>query len=719
MRARGPTKDQESIGKSLDNNSVHKRRQELWEKQMGTNQICQGYVSNTQGSAESGIKQFLSSMRKNGSFQQIESQFRPNITENETETPNKSQLKVTDTQLLTPLQKNGQKNQTTYDILSQIYELQNRKSRNQSLLEELMRKTKQANDNLTFQRILQRKKYYKRSQRCQSVAQKEYELEQLKGQLIQVKQVQVQQIQKEQTPKQQEKLVPLLIRNDKTKSPPSKDNDRKKVQVPICKAKKIVIDDTRFWDIGFTKFIQNPSYQEINQIINFCNGIQVIPALHQKYYKLFVGRGNNHMMIKGIFNLRPQWSIANSIDDDTEINFVWTQKFIDLQPSEIKPIPQTIISEEINNWIDSQQMSLIKQAWDKIEGKSKKKLNDYNIDSPPILNNLSNQKELTQLNHQNMNIRIHNHLKGGYQLGDKKWLFHNLSEYCSEQSIDVWNYIPLTYHIHGPTDREFFNFQQTFQHLAQDKDIKNIWIIKPGEDSNRGNGIKVTNQISEIISHISQQGHTFILQKYIENPFLYQKRKFDIRGYCLITIINGVKRVYWYKKGYLRTSSSFFTLESLDNQKIHLTNDAIQNKLNGYGKFEKGNKVSYDQFQAYLIEQNKQNNTSYSFDEIYADMKALTKLATQSAIDKITNEDQILGFELYGLDFMISNNFKPMLIEFNTNPCIETGCPVLTRIITGLLENLMRFIIDPLFPAKRMGNDDFMNKNDFELLLSC
>ena len=68
---------------------------------------------------------------------------------------------------------------------------------------------------------------------------------------------------------------------------------------------------------------------------------------------------------------------------------------------------------------------------------------------------------------------------------------------------------------------------------------------------------------------------------------------------------------------------------------------------------------------------------------------------------------------------MISNNFKPMLIEFNTNPCIETGCPVLTKIITGLLENLMRFIIDPLFPAKRMGNDDFMNKNDFELLLSC
>lgn len=32
------------------------------------------------------------------------------------------------------------------------------------------------------------------------------------------------------------------------------------------------------------------------------------------------------------------------------------------------------------------------------------------------------------------------------------------------------------------------------------------------------------------------------------------------------------------------------------------------------------------------------------------------------------------------------------------------------------LKNI-RFVIDPLFPAKRMNNEDFINKNDFELLL--
>ena len=29
---------------------------------------------------------------------------------------------------------------------------------------------------------------------------------------------------------------------------------------------------------------------------------------------------------------------------------------------------------------------------------------------------------------------------------------------------------------------------------------------------------------------------------------------------------------------------------------VHLTNDAVQKKGDGYGKYEKGNKVSFDEF---------------------------------------------------------------------------------------------------------------------------
>jgi hypothetical protein len=48
---------------------------------------------------------------------------------------------------------------------------------------------------------------------------------------------------------------------------------------------------------------------------------------------------------------------------------------------------------------------------------------------------------------------------------------------------------------------------------------------------------------------------SIILQSYITNPLLYNGRKFDIRAYMLLTIVNGKIRGYWYQEGYVRTSS--------------------------------------------------------------------------------------------------------------------------------------------------------------------
>ena len=69
---------------------------------------------------------------------------------------------------------------------------------------------------------------------------------------------------------------------------------------------------------------------------------------------------------------------------------------------------------------------------------------------------------------------------------------------------------------------------------------------------------------------------TVIVQKYIEKPLLVYKRKFDIRVFGLMTCVGGVLRGYFYEEGYLRTSSKEFSLKTLANRYVHLTNDAIQ-----------------------------------------------------------------------------------------------------------------------------------------------
>lgn len=88
---------------------------------------------------------------------------------------------------------------------------------------------------------------------------------------------------------------------------------------------------------------------------------------------------------------------------------------------------------------------------------------------------------------------------------------------------------------------------------------------------------------------------SFIIQKYLESPMLVQERKFDIRVWVLLS---QDRRLFIFREGYIRTSSSTFTLEQsqISKPEIHLTNNAVQQRLEDYGKFESGNMLSYTEF---------------------------------------------------------------------------------------------------------------------------
>lgn len=96
----------------------------------------------------------------------------------------------------------------------------------------------------------------------------------------------------------------------------------------------------------------------------------------------------------------------------------------------------------------------------------------------------------------------------------------------------------------------------------KNRELQNIWIVKPGELTNRGRGITVCSILDDVKIRLKSkekakngQPHTYIVQKYIEKPLLYNRRKFDIRHYMLMTCVNGKFKGYWYEEGYLRTTS--------------------------------------------------------------------------------------------------------------------------------------------------------------------
>jgi hypothetical protein len=244
---------------------------------------------------------------------------------------------------------------------------------------------------------------------------------------------------------------------------------------------------------------------------------------------------------------------------------------------------------------------------------------------------------------------------------------------------------------------------------------KNMWIVKPGENTNRGNGIQVCSSLQQVMNIIRtwrpkptclspkansklEDNHrrTFILQKYIDRPLLIKGRKFDIRTFGTMTSINGHLKAYFYEDGYIRTSSTKYTSKSNDAF-IHLTNDAVQVHSENFGKYESSNKLSYYDFQKYLNSHYPELNICF-YRDILPQIKWLTTDAFRSVYGKIDPYRRMNSFEIYGFDFMLDRDFKVYLIEWNTNPWLELPWPLLTRVISGMLDNSFRISIDPLFP---------------------
>lgn len=79
-------------------------------------------------------------------------------------------------------------------------------------------------------------------------------------------------------------------------------------------------------------------------------------------------------------------------------------------------------------------------------------------------------------------------------------------------------------------------------------------------------------------------------------------------------------------------------------------------------------------------------------------MKKMGTDAARSVYTKISPKNQLHNFEIFGLDFMIDKNFRPWLIEINTNPCLDCVCPLLDRIIPYMVEQSFKLTLDVVYP---------------------
>ncbi|KAJ3581703.1 hypothetical protein NHX12_016358, partial [Muraenolepis orangiensis] len=231
------------------------------------------------------------------------------------------------------------------------------------------------------------------------------------------------------------------------------------------------------------------------------------------------------------------------------------------------------------------------------------------------------------------------------------------------------------------------------------------WIMKPVAQS-QGKGIFLFRKLKEIEDWKKEQKNeveSYVVQRYIENPYLLAGKKFDLRVYVMVTSYIPLK-AWLYRDGFARFSSTRFSLSSIDDPCVHLTNVAVQKKAPDYDP-EKGNKWPMQQLRRYLTAKHGQETVETLFKE----MDNILVRCLQSVQNVIINDKHC--FELYGYDILLDDSLKLWLIEVNASPSLAASSQQDYDMKCGLLEDTLH-IVDMegrlTGREKRVGGFDLM-----------
>lgn len=217
------------------------------------------------------------------------------------------------------------------------------------------------------------------------------------------------------------------------------------------------------------------------------------------------------------------------------------------------------------------------------------------------------------------------------------------------------------------------------------------WFIVKPDGSCQGKGIFLTN-CAETVCAFSPAA---VAQEYVDDPFLIDNLKFDIRIYVLVTSCDPL-RVYLYKEGLARFCTKNYNAPSEENAQetmMHLTNYAINKKQDNFKCSDDGTTGFKRTLTSVWQWLDEHGHSSQTVIDSISRLSVSTLLAAQPSLVNtarnlnITSRDDrgLASFELLGLDVMLDKNLKPWLIEVNHSPSFACESDIDQKIKSKLL----------------------------------
>jgi len=272
------------------------------------------------------------------------------------------------------------------------------------------------------------------------------------------------------------------------------------------------------------------------------------------------------------------------------------------------------------------------------------------------------------------------HFRNYYEISRKDHLSRNLARHKKflikegrDEEAKLCDCLPITFEL--PTD-----FLMFAEHYRKNQGL--TWIVKPANGA-KGRGIFLFRRLKELKDWVSNkewsgrgdnsamagdgpkkeaQPEIWIVQQYVEAPYLVAGRKFDIRIYVLVVSFQPLK-VWVAREGFARFSGSLFDMDQLKNNYVHLTNAAIQLHPENENM---GCKWSMRRVREFLT-------ACHGYDKVEELMQNIAKviLISLQSVQRIIMQSPH-SFELYGYDIILTEDLKPLLLEVNASPSLES-----------------------------------------------
>jgi len=256
---------------------------------------------------------------------------------------------------------------------------------------------------------------------------------------------------------------------------------------------------------------------------------------------------------------------------------------------------------------------------------------------PCTYNNI--EKELNVIN--NVNNKLLFGVHGCDLIVSKNNIWKLLeNKYGRNEAINI---MPETYILSNKNHMEMF--KKTYN-------PNNVYIMK--KNIQRKKGLLLTSNYNLITNNDDDKFR--IVQKYMKNTFMINKRKLNLRIYLLIVVKNNKLTSYYYKNGKcIYTNKDYNNSLELEENITSLNMDVSIYKKNPFDLFELCKYLGNDK---YLILLNNLKNNLKKLENCYKNI--LLKL-------NINNNNNTY-FQLFGLDYIFSKELDVYLLELNKGP---------------------------------------------------